>query len=305
VLDKFNTTLRGVPDRLHRTWHDVAAATRRLIRDDKFRIGHISERARADIDVIRHRVNSRFGKRQRHLVVALAAVVGLSLAAVAANAAVTVDEQPAAAANHGAAEQSATEQERQAAADRADRAAREAPAESEPAAEPEESPESEADSGRGSAAEESPTPEPEPEPEPTPEPKPDWVHPMPGAATTSCFGPRWGALHAGVDLAAPHGTPMLAVGAGTVTHAGWVFGGYGISVVIDHGDGHYTHYAHASEARVSPGDRVEAGDVIALEGSTGNSTGPHLHFEVHKGSLWNQVEPTQWMSNRGVHIGGC
>lgn len=134
--------------------------------------------------------------------------------------------------------------------------------------------------------------------------KPDWVHPMPGAATTSCFGPRWGVMHAGVDLAAPPGTPILAVGDGVVTHAGWVFSGYGISVVVEHPDGYYTHYAHASEAKVSPGDRVEAGDVIALEGSTGDSTGPHLHFEVHKG-MWNQVEPTEWLSNRGVHIGGC
>ena len=135
--------------------------------------------------------------------------------------------------------------------------------------------------------------------------KPDWVHPMPGAATTSCFGQRWGVLHAGVDLASPPGTPIQAVGDGTVTHAGWVFPGYGISVMIDHHNGYYTHYAHASEAKVSPGDRVSAGDVIALEGSTGNSTGPHLHFEVHKDGLWNQVEPVQWLANRDVHIPGC
>jgi murein DD-endopeptidase MepM/ murein hydrolase activator NlpD len=157
---------------------------------------------------------------------------------------------------------------------------------------------------RSAAPENKPSPKPSASPSPKRTEAPKWVHPMPGASTTSCFGWRWGAMHAGVDLAAPHGTPIRAVGAGTVTNAGWVFSGYGISVVIDHGDGYYTHYAHASEAKVSPGDKVKPGQIIALEGSTGDSTGPHLHFEVHKG-MWNQVEPTEWLSNRGVHIGGC
>jgi murein DD-endopeptidase MepM/ murein hydrolase activator NlpD len=127
---------------------------------------------------------------------------------------------------------------------------------------------------------------------------------MPGASTTSCFGQRWGRLHAGVDLATPHGTPIRAAGAGRVTDAGWLFGGYGISVVVDHGNGVLTHYAHASTLKVSPGDRVSPGETIALEGSTGNSTGPHLHFEVHRG-LWNQVNPAGWLRDRGVKINGC
>src|SRR5690606_14465922 len=101
---------------------------------------------------------------------------------------------------------------------------------------------------------------------------------MPGARVTSCFGPRWGVLHAGIDLAKPANTPVYAAGAGRVTAAGWVYSGYGISVMIDHGNGYLTHYAHLNEATVNVGDRVAAGDLIGREGSTGDSTGPHLHF---------------------------
>jgi murein DD-endopeptidase MepM/ murein hydrolase activator NlpD len=296
VLEKFHTTLRNVPDRLSRIRRLASDALRHSrSRLDTFAITPPLDRAR--IDVIRHRITSGF-HRQRQLAVALFAVVGLGLAVVTANA--TIGGDPAPAAPTAVSAEDAALQERQEAAERADRGERGGPGE-----------DSDADDGSrertsgSSAAEESPTPEPEPEPEPTKEPEPDWVHPMPGARTTSCFGQRWGTLHAGVDLAAPHGTPIQAVGAGTVTHAGWVFGGYGISVVIDHGDGHLTHYAHASATKVSRGDRVQPGDVIALEGSTGDSTGPHLHFEVHKGGLWNAVEPTRWLANRGVKIPGC
>jgi murein DD-endopeptidase MepM/ murein hydrolase activator NlpD len=239
------------------------------------------------LDVARHRFAYRLNQRRLLLVVATA-LAGLVLGSVTAAAATSGGTPPASDVPIAGAEDVAM-QERQVAAERADRSARDGGGGPVPQIQP----------GHAAAPEESPTPEPEPEPEP------DWVHPMPGSRTTSCFGQRWGSLHAGVDLAAPHGTPIYAVGAGTVTHAGWVFGGYGISVVIDHHDGHYTHYAHASATKVSPGDRVGPGDLIALEGSTGDSTGPHLHFEVHKGRLWNQVEPTQWMNNRGVRIGGC
>ena len=255
------------------------------------------ERARAwwqsdRFDVIRHRVPSRLDRRQRLLVTATA-FAGLIAGGLTASAA-TGDTPPP---GGGPAAVAATDQamvERQAAADRAARDARDAPP----------PPDS-----RAATPAASPKPEPSPtesrKETPKPAPPPAWAHPMPGAQTTSCFGARWGVLHAGVDLAAPQGTPIRAAGSGTVTNAGWVFGGYGISVVIDHRDGHFTHYAHASEAKVSVGDRVEPGDIIALEGSTGDSTGPHLHFEVHKGSLWNQVEPTRWMANRDVQIGGC
>ncbi|WP_233606563.1 M23 family metallopeptidase [Micromonospora sp. Llam0] len=131
----------------------------------------------------------------------------------------------------------------------------------------------------------------------------DWVTPMPGAQITSCYGQRWGVLHAGIDLALPAGTPVLAAGAGTVQVAGWAYTGYGISVVIDHGGGVLTHYAHLSATSVSVGDRVAPGDTIGAEGSTGDSTGPHLHFEVHVGGLWSQVDPAPSMRERGVDLG--
>lgn len=86
--------------------------------------------------------------------------------------------------------------------------------------------------------------------------------------------------HAGIDIAVPLGTPVLATAAGKVVHAG-PNGGYGLTVVIDHGYGLRTLYAHNARVLVQPGDRVERGDVIALAGSTGVSTGPHVHYEVH------------------------
>ena len=96
---------------------------------------------------------------------------------------------------------------------------------------------------------------------------------------TSSFGIRWGRLHAGVDIANAPGTPIRAARDGTVILAGWN-GGYGNSVVIDHGDGLSTLYAHASRLRVADGRKVDQGDLIADMGSTGSSTGSHLHFEV-------------------------
>jgi len=102
---------------------------------------------------------------------------------------------------------------------------------------------------------------------------------------TSGFGlrrhPLFGIVHRhqGVDIAAPWGTPVRAAAAGTVVYAGW-FGGYGKLVVVDHGGGVATLYGHLSSIAVSPGDRVAAGDVLGRVGSTGYSTGPHLHFEI-------------------------
>lgn len=139
-------------------------------------------------------------------------------------------------------------------------------------------------------------------PAPKPKPAPRWQNPMPSGHLTSCYGQRWGTLHAGIDIAAPSGTPVRAVGAGRVVSAGWNYGGYGISVMVDHGNGYLTHYAHLSAARVRPGQRVAAGTIIGREGSTGDSTGPHLHFEVHKGQ-WRQISPAPWLRARGVRIG--
>jgi murein DD-endopeptidase MepM/ murein hydrolase activator NlpD len=131
-----------------------------------------------------------------------------------------------------------------------------------------------------------------------------WVNPLPQAVVTSCFGMRWGHLHAGVDLAAPNGTPIRAAGAGIVLTEG-LDAGYGNAVLIDHGDGFLTHYGHMSAITVTDGQRVVAGQQIGDEGSTGHSTGPHLHFEVRQGPDRIPIEPTEWMHQHGVTIRGC
>lgn len=96
---------------------------------------------------------------------------------------------------------------------------------------------------------------------------------------SSPFGMRYGRMHTGVDIAARHGAPIGAAESGRVVHAGWG-GGYGRMVDIDHGGGVVTRYAHMSSIAVSVGKNVERGELIGYVGSTGNSSGPHLHFEV-------------------------
>lgn len=99
---------------------------------------------------------------------------------------------------------------------------------------------------------------------------------------TSYYGWRWGSFHEGIDIAADRGTPILAADSGMVSFAGWN-GGYGYLVKIDHGGGKETWYGHQSRIAVDVGDKVAKGDIIGYVGSTGNSTGPHLHFEVQVG----------------------
>ncbi len=107
------------------------------------------------------------------------------------------------------------------------------------------------------------------------------MHPLPVDYDyiSSPFGKRWGRQHQGIDFAAPQGEPIYAMAAGTVTHSGWE-PGYGKSVVIDHGKGMQTRYAHCSRLLAKVGQVVGQGAQIAKVGSTGHSTGPHLHFEV-------------------------
>jgi murein DD-endopeptidase MepM/ murein hydrolase activator NlpD len=99
------------------------------------------------------------------------------------------------------------------------------------------------------------------------------------APITSPFGWRWGRLHEGLDLGAAYGAPIAAAAAGVVIYAGWE-SGYGNLTVIDHGGGLATAYGHQSRIAVSVGQSVSQGEIIGYVGSTGHSTGPHLHFEV-------------------------
>ena len=131
---------------------------------------------------------------------------------------------------------------------------------------------------------------------PPPPPPPRFVRPGTGRLTSG-YGSRWGRLHAGIDLAAGTGAPISAVAAGTVASAGEE-GGYGRVVRLQHDDGTLTLYAHLSEVLVATGQRVTAGTYLGLEGSSGHSTGPHLHFEVRVGGV--PVDPEPWLRARGV-----
>ncbi|MCE3287587.1 MAG: Peptidase [Gaiellaceae bacterium] len=95
----------------------------------------------------------------------------------------------------------------------------------------------------------------------------------------SGFGLRWGRMHEGIDIGCAYGAPNRAAASGTVIYSGWL-GGYGNLVVLDHGNGLSTAYAHGSSLLVGLGQSVSQGEAVSLVGSTGNSSGPHLHFEV-------------------------
>lgn len=103
--------------------------------------------------------------------------------------------------------------------------------------------------------------------------------PVLNAALSSGFGLRWGRMHEGIDLAVSQGTPIIATEAGRVLFSGWA-DGYGNYIVIDHGGGFSSRYGHASRLLVRAGQKVKKGQTIAQVGSTGHSTGPHLHFEL-------------------------
>ncbi len=118
--------------------------------------------------------------------------------------------------------------------------------------------------------------------------------PVPHVNISSPFGPRWGRFHSGVDFALAQGQPIYAADSGTVYYSGYS-GGYGKLIKIDHGNGMQTYYAHCSSILVSSGQHVEEGETIGLIGSTGNSTGPHLHFEVIING--NRVDPVDFLAN--------
>jgi murein DD-endopeptidase MepM/ murein hydrolase activator NlpD len=115
------------------------------------------------------------------------------------------------------------------------------------------------------------------------------VWPVYGPITTY-FGQRiWYGIHQGLDIAAPVNTPIVAADGGVVLNAGWTGDGYGIMVLIAHSNGLYTLYGHLNRTNVAVGQKVARGQLIGIEGSTGNSTGPHLHFEVRWGRVYGQT----------------
>ncbi|WBB61331.1 peptidoglycan DD-metalloendopeptidase family protein [Streptomyces sp. WMMC500] len=149
---------------------------------------------------------------------------------------------------------------------------------------------------------------PKPKPKPKPEPKPaaDYTSPLAGAPVGTPYGASgssWSSgYHTGVDFPVSVGTGVRSVADGEVVSAGWA-GAYGYEVVIRHRDGRYSQYAHLSAITVSAGRPVNAGQRIGRSGSTGNSTGPHLHFEVRTGPGYgSDVDPLRYLRGHGVRI---
>jgi murein DD-endopeptidase MepM/ murein hydrolase activator NlpD len=126
-----------------------------------------------------------------------------------------------------------------------------------------------------------------------------WLLPLDDYTFTSPYGIRWGKLHAGIDLAAPEGTPYKAVHAGTVTAAGYN-GGYGYSITVKQASGVEVIYAHSRRLLVKAGDKVTAGQVIGEVGNTGASYGTHLHVEVHVNGA--PTDPIPFLRDRGVDV---
>lgn len=116
-----------------------------------------------------------------------------------------------------------------------------------------------------------------------------YIWPVKGVITSK-FGNRWGKKHSGIDISCPQGTPVVAAAAGTVLFSGEK-SGYGLTIIIKHPDNSFTIYAHNSKNLVSEQKQVKQGEKIALSGQTGRSTGPHLHFEIRKGS--EPVDPLE------------
>ncbi|WP_418958400.1 M23 family metallopeptidase [Streptomyces tritici] len=137
-----------------------------------------------------------------------------------------------------------------------------------------------------------------------------WVKPVNGYTLTASYnqgGAMWAHKHSGQDFAVPVGTPVKAAGAGTVVKAGPYGGGdgpaYGNAVVIKHANGKYSQYAHLSKINVHVGQKVGAGQRIALSGNTGNSSGPHLHFEIRTTPNYGSaLNPAAFLRSVGVTI---
>ncbi len=128
-----------------------------------------------------------------------------------------------------------------------------------------------------------------------------WALPLAGTLSSG-YGARWGTMHWGIDIAAPMFTPLYSAGDGVVVQAGPATG-FGQAVYIQHDNGDVTVYGHMEVIEVVTGQPVAAGQEIALVGSQGFSTGPHLHFEVHVGGIGGtRVDPVIWLANRGIFV---
>ena len=128
-----------------------------------------------------------------------------------------------------------------------------------------------------------------------------WVSPVANYTLTSGFGWRWGKMHPAQDLACPTGSSVRALSSGTVVFAGWSTEGYGYLVKIRYWDGTVSWMAHNSRLLVSIGETVTPGQRVAYSGSTGNSTGPHVHLEIHPDG-GAAVSPRPWLAKRGVYL---
>jgi len=137
-------------------------------------------------------------------------------------------------------------------------------------------------------------------PTPTVDPMQVWVAPVAKAQLSSPYGPRWGTIHRGIDLAAPLGTPLLAMSGGVVTFAGQQ-SGYGNIVQIKYWDGTVSYYGHMNSMAVKQGDAVKPGQLVGQLGNTGQSTGPHLHLEIHPGG-GADIDPAPWLKSHGLVV---
>jgi murein DD-endopeptidase MepM/ murein hydrolase activator NlpD len=131
-------------------------------------------------------------------------------------------------------------------------------------------------------------------------PAAEFIKPAQGRFTSG-FGSRWGTSHLGVDIANSIGTPIVSVADGVVTAAGPA-SGFGQWVKVRLADGTETIYGHVNRFFVKTGERVKAGDRIAEIGNKGQSTGPHLHFEVHTPG-GKKINPLPWLAERGISLG--
>ncbi|KMS68086.1 peptidase M23 [Streptomyces viridochromogenes] len=133
-----------------------------------------------------------------------------------------------------------------------------------------------------------------------------WVTPVESYELSAAFGSgglRWANRHTGQDFAVPIGTPVRAVGDGRVVKV-TCGGAFGMEIVVGHAGGYYTQYAHLASVAVDQGERVETGQWIGQSGTTGNSTGPHLHFEVRiTPEMGTAVDPVPWLTERGATVG--